>query len=89
MYAIVFFTLHPSAARTTAARLTFHASVLRQIFGKPQQELPPALTRRAASPYFSFTTSLMFSVIALTVFSYLQQTTFCGSTALFRVQHSA
>src|SRR5438552_1151343 len=54
----------------------------------PQQELlPPERTRSAASPYFSFTTSLMF--VVLMMFSYLQQTIFFGSTALFRVQHSA
>src|SRR5271155_2571565 len=27
----------------------------------PQQELPPVVARSAASPYFSFTTSLMFA----------------------------
>src|SRR5437763_706307 len=39
----------------------------------PQQEFPPLRTRSAASPYFSFTTSLIFVLIRL---SYLQQTTF-------------
>src|SRR5580692_588676 len=36
----------------------------------PQQELPPALTRNAACPYFSFTTSLisMVRIFSLCVF---------------------
>src|SRR5213080_717527 len=43
----------------------------------PQQKLPPLRTRRAASPYFSFTASLIFLLISL---SYLQHTMFLGST---------
>src|SRR5580692_6330282 len=31
----------------------------------PQQELPPLLTRKAACPYFSLTTSLMFTPLAV------------------------
>src|ERR1039457_3371265 len=31
----------------------------------PQQELPPVAARRAACPYFSFTISLMFSVVVV------------------------
>src|SRR5208283_1693537 len=54
----------------------------------PQQELPPVWTRNAACPYFSRTTSLIFS--ASIGFSYLQIFTIrSGLTALLRVQHSA
>src|SRR5216684_2838213 len=35
----------------------------------PQQELPPDFTRKAASPYFSFTTCLMSAVSVLTTCS--------------------
>src|SRR2546428_14076813 len=42
----------------------------------PQQELPWLTTRSAASPYFSFTTSLIFALIHC---SYLQQTIFFES----------
>ena len=49
----------------------------------PQQELPPVFTRRAAWPYFSFTTSLMSVVsVALMNDSYLQIWMMsCGFTA--------
>src|ERR1051325_3574784 len=55
----------------------------------PQQELPlPAVTRRAAAPYFSFTTSLICFGIEYSFYQ-RQQTIFLGSMALFLVQHSA
>ena len=56
----------------------------------PQQPLWPAFTRSAACPYFSRTTSFT-SLDVLMEISFLQQaqTTFCGSTARLRVQHSA
>jgi hypothetical protein len=39
----------------------------------PQQPLPPVVTRKAACPYFSFTTSLMSLVsLLLIALSYLQ-----------------
>src|ERR1700722_1026245 len=54
----------------------------------PQHELPPVVTRSAALPYFSFTTSLMF--VSVMMSPYLQiWITSRGDTALFRVQHSA
>ena len=42
----------------------------------PQQQLPPVFTRSAASPYFSFTTSLMSVVLSISCYgSYLQSWT--------------
>src|ERR1700691_2628001 len=54
----------------------------------PQHELPPLVTRCAAFPYFSFTTSFIFMSAIMT--PYLQiWITSRGDTALLRVQHSA
>src|SRR5688572_19726522 len=56
----------------------------------PQQDEPsPCSTRRAACPYCSLTACLMLVSLLLMFISYLQQTIFCGSSALLRVQHSA
>src|ERR1044071_2085859 len=54
----------------------------------PQQAFPPpAVTRSAACPYFSFTTSVMFCV--LMAISYFPRVTILsGRIALLRVQHS-
>ena len=52
----------------------------------PQQELPPAPTRNAAWPYFSFTISLISMVLLI----YRHSVTIAsGLTARLRVQHSA
>src|SRR5436305_12618663 len=53
----------------------------------PQQELPPFVTRSAACPYFSLTTSL---ISVLIVVSYLQTVIMASALpAWLRVQHSA
>ena len=68
-------------SQEAAAAPLQHEVVVQQSAGRPL----PSRTRLAVSAYFSWTMSLML----LNFRSYLQHMIFCGSIALFRVQHSA